>query len=100
MINLFAYGTLMCEEIMYEVAGCHPAHDPGVLRGYIRRSVAGENYPAIIQDGESIVNGLIYYAVPGSAWERLDRFEGERIQLTIDVGLRRHPRDFREKENP
>lgn len=35
----FAYGTLMCEDIMREVSGIRPSHVPGTLKGYRRRSV-------------------------------------------------------------
>ena len=78
----------MCEEIMYEVSGCHLLHESGILREYRRRSVIGENYPAIFPDKDAIVDGLIYRNVPSSAWDRLDRFEGEmyeRHHVTIEL---------------
>ena len=87
MANLFTYGTLMCEDIMYEVSGYHLRHTPGILRGYSRRSVMGEHYPAIMPDMEATVSGLIYFNLPGSAWDRLDRFEGEmyeRLLVTVE----------------
>jgi gamma-glutamylcyclotransferase (GGCT)/AIG2-like uncharacterized protein YtfP len=77
MDNLFAYGTLMCDEIMREVAGCCPSHVPGALRGYRRRCVKGELYPALAPDGQGHVEGVVYRNIPDSAWDRLDRFEGE-----------------------
>jgi gamma-glutamylcyclotransferase (GGCT)/AIG2-like uncharacterized protein YtfP len=77
MDNLFAYGTLMCDEIMREVAGCCPLHLPGMLRGYRRRCVKGELYPALVPDSEGCVEGVVYRNVPDPAWDRLDRFEGE-----------------------
>ena len=89
--NLFAYGTLMCGDIMYEVSGCHLPNEPGTLTGYSRRSVTGESYPAIIPDREAAVDGVIYRNVPGSAWYRLDRFEGEmyeRRQVTVILNNR------------
>ncbi len=78
--NLFAYGTLMCDDIMYEVSGYHLPGEPGTLKGYSRRSVTGENYPAIMPDREAAVEGITYRNVPGSAWHRLDRFEGEMYE--------------------
>jgi len=36
MEHLFAYGTLMCDDIMREVAGFRPIPVPGTLRGYRR----------------------------------------------------------------
>ena len=91
MGNLFAYGTLMCEDIMYEVSGCHLSHEPGTIIGYSRRSVIGENYPAIMPDKEATVDGLIYRNVPSSAWDRLDRFEGEmygRHHVVVELNNR------------
>ena len=77
MRNLFAYGTLMCGDIMREVAGCLPASLPGVLQGYRRRTVRGEHYPGLVPGGASRVDGVLYRAVPGFAWARLDDFEGD-----------------------
>jgi hypothetical protein len=31
--NLFAYGTLMCEDIMQHVSGCTLSSMPGILKG-------------------------------------------------------------------
>jgi len=77
MSNLFAYGTLMCEDIMQEVAACLPPHEPGTLKRYSRRCVQGENFPAIMPDQAGRVAGVVYKNVSDSAWERLDRFEGD-----------------------
>lgn len=88
MENLFAYGTLMCEDIMKDVAGCHLSSTPAILEGYSRRCVRGELYPALLPDNQGRVNGLLYLNVPDSAWARLDRFEGEmylRQPVRIDL---------------
>lgn len=77
MLNLFAYGTLMCDDIMQEVSGCRLSHGPGILQGYSRRSVKGEYYPGLVPDNEGRVEGVVFRNVPDSAWDRLDRFEGE-----------------------
>lgn len=77
MSNLFAYGTLMCEDIMQEVAGCLPPHEPGTLKRYSRRCVKGENFPAIVPDQAGRVAGIVYKNVSDLSWERLDRFEGD-----------------------
>lgn len=77
MADLFAYGTLMCEDIMIEVSGYRLSHAVGTLKGYIRRSVKGEHYPAIMPDREAVVEGVVYRNVPNAGWDRLDKFEGE-----------------------
>jgi len=81
----------MCEDIMFEVAGCLPPNVPGTLKGYSRRSVSGEHYPAIIPDKEGTVEGVVYRNVPNVAWDRLDRFEGEfykrrRVGIELNDG--------------
>jgi len=91
MTNLFAYGTLMCEDIMREVSGCCLAHVIGVLKGFSRRPVRGQHYPAILPDENRRVQGMVYLNVPHSAWIRLDRFEGEMyarqaVQVAVDDG--------------
>lgn len=91
MENLFAYGTLMCEDIMVEVTGQHLPYEPATLRGYSRRSVIGENYPAIMPDSEATVYGLIYRNLKRSIWDRLDRFEGqmyERHHVAVELANR------------
>lgn len=80
MGNLFAYGTLMCEEIMADVSGCRLPRVAATLKGYIRKAVSGECYPAITPDRRGVVNGVAYLNLPDSAWDLLDRFEGEMYQ--------------------
>lgn len=77
MRNLFVYGTLMCEDIMQDVAGCLPVRLPGKLSGYERRAVKGEQYPGLVPGAAGRVDGLVYRDVPGFAWARLDSFEGD-----------------------
>ena len=91
MRNLFVYGTLMCEDIMQEVAGCLPARLPGILPGYERRAVKGERYPGLVPGPGGRVDGVVYRDVPGFAWARLDRFEGDmyrrrRVQVALTDG--------------
>ncbi len=77
MTHCFAYGTLMFEDIMREVSGCRLTGISGVLRGYVRRCVKGEQYPGLVADSDGRVRGVVYRNVPSAAWRRLDRFEGE-----------------------
>jgi gamma-glutamylcyclotransferase (GGCT)/AIG2-like uncharacterized protein YtfP len=89
MKHLFAYGTLMCEQIMGEVSGCRLSSTPGLLKGYRRLRVKDEPYPAIVPHEDSRVHGTLYRNVPAPAWERLDKFEGgmyARRQVQIVLG--------------
>jgi gamma-glutamylcyclotransferase (GGCT)/AIG2-like uncharacterized protein YtfP len=88
MNDLFAYGTLMCDDILRDVAGCRLSAVAGTLRGYSRRAVRGEPYPALVPDPEGRVAGVVYRDVPDAAWRRLDRFEGEMyVGQTVEVDL-------------
>lgn len=91
MSSLFAYGTLMCIDIMAEVAGCIPAFLKATLRGYARLKVKGELYPAIVPAQGEIVPGILYRDLPRRAWARLDAFEGNmyerrRVQVETEEG--------------
>jgi gamma-glutamylcyclotransferase (GGCT)/AIG2-like uncharacterized protein YtfP len=89
MQNLFAYGTLMCEDIMEEVSGCSLSGKAGVVRGYSRRPVRGERYPALAPNEDGRVEGVVYLNLPVSAWDRLDRFEGRmyvRRPVQVELG--------------
>jgi len=76
-MNLFAYGTLMCADILYRVAACRPACAPATLAAYRRCAVRNEVYPGIVEDDAARVSGVVYWGVPEGAWRRLDKFEGE-----------------------
>ena len=88
MADLFAYGTLMCEDIMQEVSGCRLSFVQGIVKGYCRRSVRGEVYPAITPDEAGVVAGVVYHDLTGPAWDRLDQFEGDmyaRKPVTVET---------------
>ena len=88
MNNLFAYGTLMCDDIVKKISGLHLLHEYGVLSGYQRVSVKGEYYPAIIHDKESSVVGVVYRNIPIDVWTKLDQFEGDtydRREVKIEL---------------
>ncbi len=78
----------MCEDIMEEVSGCCLSRMAGSVRGYSRRPVRGEYYPALAMEQEGCVEGVIYRRVPISVWGRLDRFEGPMyIRQLVQVEL-------------
>jgi gamma-glutamylcyclotransferase (GGCT)/AIG2-like uncharacterized protein YtfP len=76
-MHLFAYGTLMCPDIMTEVSGLQLPTTFATLRGYRRLRVKGEDYPALVPDATGLVSGVIYRGITETAWTLLDRFEGE-----------------------
>ena len=89
MLHLFAYGTLMCPDIMEEVAGARVCGTPGTLHGYRRCGVRGEVYPGLVPDEACRVEGVVYRDLTATAWRRLDRFEGtlyERVAVQVALG--------------
>lgn len=76
-LHLFAYGTLMCPEIMTRVVTCLPASLPARLDHYRRGPLRGVDYPAIVACPGASVEGLLYLDLPEAAWRRLDEFEDE-----------------------
>ena len=76
-MNLFAYGTLMDEEIMYRICGCRYPRQEAFLPGYIRRTIRAEVYPGIIPASGGTVDGILYFGLTNAAWDQLDRYEGD-----------------------
>ena len=73
----------MCDDIMQEVSGLQPDRNRGILSGYRRFCLKGEDYPAVVPDAAGRVDGVIYSNLTGMAWDRLDRFEGEMYDRRI-----------------
>jgi len=89
MQDLFAYGTLMCADIMRVVSGSPGlAGSRGLLRDHCRLCVRGEHYPGLVPRPGASVEGIVYRGVPAVAWERLDRFEGDMyLRAGVDIEL-------------
>ena len=83
MNHLFAYGTLMCADIMENVTGQVFSAEKGILRNYQRYLVKNETYPALISEKNGHVEGVVYLRMTEPAWERLDIFEGEMYKKQI-----------------
>lgn len=89
----FAYGSLMNEMILAEVAGISLKGATAVLDGYARHPVLGEDYPGMVPDPAQSVSGILYRGLPHTALDRLDRFEGTeyircRVTVRVTSGLR------------
>jgi gamma-glutamylcyclotransferase (GGCT)/AIG2-like uncharacterized protein YtfP len=87
-LHLFAYGTLMCPEIMIRVVTTLPASLPARLDHYRRGPLLGVDYPAIFACNGAAVDGLLYLDLPEAAWSRLDDFEDKiysRQPVTVQL---------------
>ena len=85
--ELFTYGSLMCADIMAQVAGARLQSSPAVLNGYRRFVVRGEQYPGLVAASGGQVTGRVYHDIGPISWERLDRFEGamyERQKIVVN----------------
>ena len=91
MENIFVYGSLMSEYIYKNVV--NSTHDDyekssGILNNYKRVCVKNRIYPAIIQQQDSTVTGILK-KVPVDHLGILDVFEGQEYKrelLEIQIG--------------
>jgi len=89
MANLFAYVTLMCDDIMKAVAGYLPVKKNGVIAGYRRLAVRNEQYPGLVKAPGGSVAGVVYFDISERGWQRLDSFEGdmysrENVEIMVE----------------
>lgn len=88
MYRLFAYGSLICEDIMYAVAGPCGQLGRARLLHHRRLAVKGEHYPGMIAAPGFSVDGMVYQGIDAAGLARLDRFEGDMYQrLPVQVEL-------------
>lgn len=86
--NLFAYGSLMCEDILARVSGLALTGEQGWLSGYARHPVLHETFPGVVCDQVGRVDGILYRGLSPIALQRLDAFEGDfyqRDRVQIDL---------------
>ncbi|GAB6191576.1 gamma-glutamylcyclotransferase family protein [Desulfocastanea catecholica] len=74
MVNLFTYGSLMCGDIMYKVAGCQVGFSQAVVNNFFRSKMQGREYPGIAEQAKAQVSGVLYYNLTPEALQRLDAF--------------------------
>lgn len=87
-MHLFAYGTLMCPEIITRVIGYLPAHQPARLAHYRRGPLSKIDYPAIVPQEHACVSGFLYLDLTSEDWDSLDEFEDEiyyRCPVTVSL---------------
>ena len=85
-MNFFAYGTLMCPDIIQRVTGETLTGEPAQLDHFRKRTLKGENYPGIIPAHDETVGGTVYYNLSSKAFGRLDLFEGDMyFRQHVDV---------------
>lgn len=82
MQPLFCYGTLMYRPLLEWLTAPNLPSEAATLEGYRCLAVKREAYPAIEVCDGGAVTGLLVSGVPPTAWQRLDRYEGEMYRRT------------------
>lgn len=77
----------MEESIFSRVTGTLRPATLATARGWVRRRVRDEVYPAIAPQAAGVVSGVVYFDLPPEAWARLDAFEGEMYER-VRIGVR------------
>jgi len=91
-ITIFAYGTLLDAAVQDRIVGRRVAGRADVLPGYrqTRVTIAGQQYPNVIQDSESAVSGQLF-EITEEELERIDAYETDayhRFQAQLASGKR------------
>ncbi|MDX5445326.1 MAG: gamma-glutamylcyclotransferase [Zoogloeaceae bacterium] len=86
-VHVFAYGTLMCADIMRTACGGLPAAEPARLDGFSRHPVAGEEYPGIRRNAGASVHGVLYRDVTIAQLAQLDVFEGPQYLRESTIAI-------------
>jgi len=92
MPRLFAYGSMMCPEVIEKLAGKPLTGVPGKVKNHRALCVRGELYPGMVQGHGGEVSGLVY-TFPSYLWPAFDAFEGEEylrkpVRVWYDNGKR------------
>lgn len=74
-MNLFAYGTLTDRRVMSKVTGRTLATGvPAILHGH-RKHETTLGYPIILPETGATCEGLVFFSLIYTDWEKLDRYE-------------------------
>ncbi len=80
MQHLFVYGSLLFPELVEKLTGKYFVSVPAVLDGYKRFTVKGCDYPAIIHNKKSNVEGRLILNVDNMSLKILTFFEGDEYE--------------------
>ena len=87
MKNLFVYGSLLFPEIVNELTGSNFQSKPAILKDYTRVLVHGADYPAIIKEKKTEVEGMILFNVDSAALNIISFYEGgdyDKVLVTVN----------------
>lgn len=89
-IHVFAYGSLMYEDIFSGVTQCKATPLAARLNHWARHGLRAREYPGALPEpsGQSYIDGVVWLNVTEQALARLDQFEGseyERVVVTVQA---------------
>lgn len=92
-VDLFVYGTLMDDKLVFELTGKRFARVAAVLRDF-EKIQRGEEYPYIVPSVGPHVTGLVLRDVDAASLARLDEYEDEgqlyrREQVIVEIDSER-----------
>lgn len=86
MPNLFAYGSLMYEDVFTGVALCSAQCVSAQAIGWRRWALMNRTYPGAMPYADGTLEGILWLDVPQHAMARLDKFEGDEYDcIEIEV---------------
>ena len=91
MPNLFVYGSLQFPELVEKLTGEEFNSSPAILKGFQRFAVKRDDYPAIIENLDSEVHGLLLFDIDERSMEILTFYEGDEyarasVAVTCESG--------------
>ena len=94
-VDLFVYGTLMNESVLYSLTGRYFPRYEAELSGF-ERFIPNNGYPCIVPNPRARVQGILLAGIDPTALAALDRYEEEgylyhRCRVEVTVGDRCMP---------
>jgi gamma-glutamylcyclotransferase (GGCT)/AIG2-like uncharacterized protein YtfP len=83
MQNIFVYGTLQSPEIVKKLTGKSFKTSPAILQGYKRYCVKECDYPAVIQQKEAEISGMVLENVDKLSLDIISFYEGDEYEKKI-----------------
>ncbi len=89
MTSLFVYGTLCFPEIVEKLTGKSFLSEQAILKKFQRKKVKDEDYPAIIKNRNSEVEGILLHNVDDRSMQIIAFYEGNQYRCEdLEVGLK------------
>ncbi|POS77610.1 hypothetical protein DHEL01_v204002 [Diaporthe helianthi] len=80
---LFAYGSLLLDEVIAALLGRVPEHERVKAPGYRVSKLPDQPYPGLVRDVSSEAQGRIYWGLSSKEWAILDAFENSLYEVQV-----------------